>query len=82
MHLERKLTRLQSALSKVTPRRGTSAVALEEASKLVSRIVTNREQAQASPNCAACASNYPISFFFFSSISFSFFARLSISLSS
>ena len=45
-HLERKLTRLQSALSKITPRRGTSAVALEEASKLVSRIVTNREQAQ------------------------------------
>jgi hypothetical protein len=44
--LERKLTRLQKTLSKITPRRGTSVIALEEASRLISRIVTNRDQAQ------------------------------------
>jgi len=44
--LEKKLTRHQKMLSKITPKRGASVVALEEASKLVSRYVTNREQAQ------------------------------------
>jgi Histidine kinase-, DNA gyrase B-, and HSP90-like ATPase len=44
--LEKKLTSLQNSLSKITPKRGASVVALEEASKLVSRLVTNREQAQ------------------------------------
>ena len=43
--LEKKLTRLQNTLSKITPKRGASVIALEEASKLVSRYVTNREQA-------------------------------------
>lgn len=44
--LEKKLGRLQTALSKITPKRGASVIALEEASRLVSRFVTNREQAQ------------------------------------
>jgi hypothetical protein len=43
--LEKRLARLQTALSKITPKRGASVIALEEASKLVSRFVTNREQA-------------------------------------
>jgi Histidine kinase-, DNA gyrase B-, and HSP90-like ATPase len=44
--LEKKLAHLQNTLSKITPRRGTSVIAFEEASRLVTQIVTNREQAQ------------------------------------
>ncbi len=46
LQFENKLNRLKSLLAKVTPKRGASAIALDEASALVSRIVTNREQAQ------------------------------------
>jgi molecular chaperone HtpG len=44
--LERALTRLAKKLTKITPKRGASAVALDEATALVSKLVTNREQAQ------------------------------------
>ena len=55
--LEKKLTRLQNALSKITPKRGASVIALEEASKLVSRFVTNcvSRRKSFSRSCAACA---------------------------
>jgi molecular chaperone HtpG len=43
---ERKLDRLTVALQKASPKRGTSIVALDEASRLVSKIVTSRQQAQ------------------------------------
>lgn len=44
--LESALARLAKRLTKITPKRGASAVALDEATGLVSRLVTNREQAQ------------------------------------
>ncbi len=44
--LEAKLDRLKKALAKVSPKRGASVVALDEAASLVSKLVTNREQAQ------------------------------------
>jgi molecular chaperone HtpG len=40
-----KLDRLKSGLQKVTPQRGASAVAFDEASRLIRKIVTSREQA-------------------------------------
>ena len=43
---ETKLDRLKSALQRATPKRGSSAVAVDEAARLISRIVTNREQAK------------------------------------
>jgi hypothetical protein len=45
--LEAKLDRLRKALTRVSPKRGASVVALDEAASLVSRIVTNRDQARA-----------------------------------
>ena len=42
---EAKLDRLTSALQKVSPRRGASAVAFDEASHLIRKIITSREQA-------------------------------------
>jgi ubiquinone/menaquinone biosynthesis C-methylase UbiE len=44
--LEKALTRLAKKLTKITRKRGASAVALDEATALVSKLVTNREQAQ------------------------------------
>jgi Histidine kinase-, DNA gyrase B-, and HSP90-like ATPase len=44
--LEKKLARQQRALAKITPKRGASAVAFDEAAALVSKLVTNREQAR------------------------------------
>jgi molecular chaperone HtpG len=44
--LEMSLARLAKKLTKITPKRGASAVALDEATALVSKLVTNREQAQ------------------------------------
>jgi molecular chaperone HtpG len=43
--LETKLKRLTAALQKATPTRGASAIALDEASKLVTKIITSRDQA-------------------------------------
>jgi hypothetical protein len=43
--VETKLRRLQTGLAKVAPKRGASAVALDEACALVSKFVTNRQQA-------------------------------------
>jgi hypothetical protein len=43
--LEAKLDRLKAALQKATPKRGASIVALDEATRLVSKIVTSHEQA-------------------------------------
>src|SRR5262249_3109273 len=43
---ETTLNRLKRTLQKATPKRGASAVAFDEAAKLVSKIVTSREQAQ------------------------------------
>jgi hypothetical protein len=43
---ERKLDRLTVALQKAPPKRGASIVALDEASRLVSKIITHRDQAQ------------------------------------
>ena len=43
---ERKLDRLTVALQKASPKRGASIVALDEASRLVSKIITHRDQAQ------------------------------------
>ncbi len=44
--LENSLTRLARRLTKITPKRGASAVALDEATALVSKLITNRDQAQ------------------------------------
>jgi Histidine kinase-, DNA gyrase B-, and HSP90-like ATPase len=44
--LQKKLERLKVALAKVSPKRGVSVVALDEAAALISRLVTNRDQAQ------------------------------------
>lgn len=44
--MEKVLTRLANKLTKITPKRGASAVALDEAAALVSKLVTNREQAR------------------------------------
>jgi hypothetical protein len=44
--LENTLARLAKRLTKITPKRGAPAVALDEATALVSKLVTNREQAQ------------------------------------
>jgi hypothetical protein len=44
--LEKKLDRLKATLVKVSPKRGASVVALDEAASLVSKLITNREQAQ------------------------------------
>jgi hypothetical protein len=44
--LEKKLGRQQRALARITPKRGASTVAFDEAAALVSRVVTNREQAR------------------------------------
>jgi hypothetical protein len=46
LRLETRLDRLRAALQKATPKRGASAVALDEASRLVSKIITSRDQAQ------------------------------------
>lgn len=46
VYFENKLDRLKSSLAKVTPKRGASVVAFDEASTLVSRLITNREQAE------------------------------------
>ena len=43
---QKKLERLLGALAKVSAKRGASVVALDEAASLVSRLVTNRDQAQ------------------------------------
>ena len=43
---ERKLDRLTVAMQKASPKRGASIVALDEASRLVSKIITHRDQAQ------------------------------------
>ena len=43
---ENMLARLAKRLTKITPKRGASAVALDEATALVSKLVTNREQAK------------------------------------
>ncbi len=43
---ERKLDRLTVALRKASPKRGASSVALDEASRLVSKIISRRDQAQ------------------------------------
>ena len=43
--VDAKLDRLKSALQKVTPKRGASAVAFDEASRLIAKIITSREQA-------------------------------------
>jgi hypothetical protein len=45
--LETKLGRLKTALTRISPKRGASVVALDEAASLVSKIVTNRDQAWA-----------------------------------
>jgi molecular chaperone HtpG len=44
--LENTLGRLAKRLTKITPKRGASVVAIEEATTLVSKLVTNREQAK------------------------------------
>lgn len=44
--LEQALTRLAKRLTKISPKRGASAIALDEAAALVSKLVTNREQAR------------------------------------
>lgn len=44
--LAAKLTKLQAKLSKVTPRRGPAVMAFSEASRLVTKLVTNRAQAE------------------------------------
>ena len=44
--LEKRLDRLKAALVKVSPKRGASVVGLNEAASLVSKLITNREQAQ------------------------------------
>ena len=46
LQLEMKLDRLKSALQRVTPKGGASVVAIDEAERLISRIVTSREQVQ------------------------------------
>jgi hypothetical protein len=43
--LEAKLDRLKATLQKASPKRGASIVALDEASRLIAKIVTSREQA-------------------------------------
>jgi molecular chaperone HtpG len=43
---ESKLNRLENALQNATPKRGASAVAFDEAARLVTKIVTSQEQAQ------------------------------------
>ena len=40
------LAPLAKRLTKITPKRGAAAVALDEATALVSKVITNREQAQ------------------------------------
>ena len=40
-----KLDRLTAALAKSSPKRGASVVAMDEATSLISRLITNREQA-------------------------------------
>jgi hypothetical protein len=45
--LETKLDRLKTALKRISPKRGAFVVALDEAASLVSKIVTNRDQARA-----------------------------------
>jgi hypothetical protein len=44
--LQKKLERLKKALAKINPKRGASVIAFDEAASLVSKFVTNREQAQ------------------------------------
>ncbi len=44
--LERKLERLRATLAKASPKRGAAVVALDEASSLISKVVTNHEQAR------------------------------------
>jgi molecular chaperone HtpG len=44
--LEKQLDRYRKTLAKITPKRGASAVALDEVTALVTRLVTNREQRQ------------------------------------
>ena len=43
--MERKLDRLRKALAKVTPKTGPSVVVLDDATTLISKLITNREQA-------------------------------------
>jgi len=45
--LTRKLARLRTVLSKRTPKRGAAAVAVDEVTALISKHVTNRDQAKA-----------------------------------
>jgi molecular chaperone HtpG len=45
-HLEARLSRLKASLDKASPKKGSSVVALDEAASLVSKVVTNRAQAQ------------------------------------
>jgi molecular chaperone HtpG len=44
--LLKKIDRLKRRLARVTPKRGASAVALDEAASLIAKIVTNRDQAK------------------------------------
>jgi molecular chaperone HtpG len=44
--LENTLARLARKLTKITPKRGAAAVALDEAMALVSKLITNRQQAE------------------------------------
>jgi hypothetical protein len=46
LQLDMKLDRLKSALQKIAPKGGASVVAVDEAERLISRIVTSREQAE------------------------------------
>jgi molecular chaperone HtpG len=43
--LEKRLDRYKAALAKANPKRGAAVVAFDEAESLVSRVITNREQA-------------------------------------
>jgi hypothetical protein len=44
--LEKTLARLAKRLTKITPKRGAAAVALDEVTMLVSKLITSREQAR------------------------------------
>jgi molecular chaperone HtpG len=46
LRAETKLDRLKATLQRATPKRGASTVAFDEASRLVSKLITSRDQAQ------------------------------------
>lgn len=46
VQLEKQLERVKRKLAKITPKRGASAVAIDEVTALVTKLVTNREQRQ------------------------------------